>query len=144
MKQWIALVGVVTVGALLVQAPVTANQTTARSLGSVQVLRRATAGGEVLAPGTYMLRVTTDAVTPVVGQTPEESAWVEFLQGGKVKARAMATVLTAAQLKAMKKGGGPASGAAQSVILKGNEYLRIWVNRGGTNYLIHLALAPKS
>jgi hypothetical protein len=26
-------------------------------------------------------------------------------------------------------------------MLKGNEYLRIWVNRGGNQYLIHLPVA---
>jgi hypothetical protein len=26
-------------------------------------------------------------------------------------------------------------------ILRGNEYLRVWINQGGTHYLIHFAVA---
>ena len=28
-------------------------------------------------------------------------------------------------------------------LLKGDDYLRVWINRGGTNYLIHLVTAAK-
>jgi hypothetical protein len=37
----------------------------------------------------------------------------------------------------------PASGTSKTELLKGNDYLRIWVNHGGTHYLVHLAL-PKA
>jgi hypothetical protein len=146
MNRLVRIVGVVVVGGLLAQAAVatSAEQAATRSLGTVQVARQVLANGEAMAAGTYTLRVSDQAVAPVVGQTPTASCWVEFLQGGKVKGRELATVLTAAEVKALKKGAAPASGTARTDVLKGNDYLRIWVNRGGTNYIIHLALAPKS
>lgn len=144
MNRFTRLIGVVMIGGLLAPAAVSADQAAARSLGSVQVIRKAVANGEPLAAGTYMLRVSDQAVAPVVGQNRDESCWVEFVQSGQVKGRELATVLTTAEAKALKKGVVPAAGTARTDVLKGNEYLRIWVNRGGTNYVIHLALAPKS
>jgi hypothetical protein len=35
----------------------------------------------------------------------------------------------------------PASGASKVQMLKGNDDLRIWINRGGTHYLMHLPAA---
>jgi len=32
----------------------------------------------------------------------------------------------------------PAPGGSKVELLKGNVYLRVWINRGGTHYLIHL------
>jgi hypothetical protein len=29
-------------------------------------------------------------------------------------------------------------------MLKGNDYLRVWINRGGTHYLVHFAVATGS
>ena len=75
------------------------------------------------------------------GQTPAETKWVEFVQGGAVKGREIATVLTAADAKQIAKQGLPAAGAAKIETLKGNDYLRVWINKGGTNYLIHLGNA---
>jgi hypothetical protein len=31
----------------------------------------------------------------------------------------------------------PRAGASKVQTLRGNDYLRVWVNRGGTHYLIH-------
>jgi hypothetical protein len=28
-------------------------------------------------------------------------------------------------------------------LLKGNDYLRVWINSAGTHYLVHLAVAPQ-
>jgi hypothetical protein len=30
------------------------------------------------------------------------------------------------------------SGGARVEMLKGNEYVRVWINRGGVHYLIHM------
>ena len=144
MIRFARVVGVVILVGIVAQVVASAEQAAVRSLGSVQVIRKALIDGETLASGTYTLRLTADPVVRVVGQNPDESAWVEFVQAGKVKGRAMATVLTAADVKAVRKGAVPASGSARTDVLKGNDYLRIWVNRAGTHYLIHLALAPKS
>jgi len=130
-------------GALLLQPAVTAAQTEGQSLGSVSVSRAAKANGEALPAGTYTLRLLPQDLTKVIGQTPAESRWVEFVRGGKVAGKEVATVLTAAEAKAVAERGMPASGTSKTELLKGNEYLRIWVNRGGTHYLVHLAM-PKT
>ena len=111
------------------------------ALGSVHIPRKVTADGQALPAGTYSLRLSDAAVKPVVGQTPAQAKWVEFVQGGAVKGREIATVLTSADAKAIAKQGLPASGGTKVEALKGNDYLRVWVNKGGTNYLIHLGSA---
>ena len=94
------------------------------------------ADGKPLAAGTYTLKLTGQTGTPVVGQTPSEEQWVEFLQGGQVKGRELATVLTNPEAKTIAKQGLPAGAKIQTLV--GNDYLRVWINRGGTNYLVHL------
>ena len=32
----------------------------------------------------------------------------------------------------------PPSGGSKVQMLKGNDYIRVWINRGGTHYLMHL------
>jgi hypothetical protein len=107
-------------------------------LGSVHIPNAVMADGKALSAGTYTLRLSNDPVTPVVGQTPSESRWVEFVQGGAVKGREVATVLSTADAKQIAKQSLPAPGTAKVQTLKGNEYLRVWINKGGTNYLVHL------
>jgi hypothetical protein len=113
------------------------------SIGSAQVPRKVMAGGQPLAAGTYTVRLSNDPVKPVVGQSPDGSRWVEFVQGGAVKGRELATVLTAADLKVVLDKGEapPAPGSSRVEMLKGGEYLRLWFNQAGTHYLIHLAVA---
>lgn len=113
-------------------------QVAAGALGSVHVAHKVMANGQALAPGTYTLRVSNDAVTPVTGQTVEESKWIEFVQGGQVKGKELATVVTNATAKQIADRGVPPAGATKIETLKGNDYLRIWVVRGPTSYLIHL------
>lgn len=113
----------------------------AMSLGSVNISRNVTADGKPLAAGTYTLRVSDDKVAAVVGQTADESRWVEFLQGTTVKGREMATVLTKDALKSMtREDKSAAPGSAKVEMLKGNDYMRVWVNHMGVQYLIHLSV----
>ena len=130
-------------GALLLQPAFSAAQTAGESLGSVSVSRAVKANGEALPAGTYTLRLLPQDLTKVIGQTPSESRWVEFVRGGKVVGKEVATVLTKTEAKAVVDGAAPAAGTSKTELLKGNEYLRIWVNRGGTQYLVHLAV-PKT
>src|ERR1017187_4214649 len=88
----------------------------ATSLGSIQIPRKVTADGQPLAAGTYMLRLSADTTTPEVGETPESERWIEFVQGSTVKGRELATVLSKADLKEMKKS--PAPGVE---VLKGDD-----------------------
>ena len=41
-------------------------------------------------------------------------------------------------MKTLAKGPQPAKGGVRVDMLKGNDYVRVWINRGGTNYIIHL------
>ena len=53
-------------------------------LGSAHLAKAVMADGKSLAAGTYSLRVSDEKPAPVVGQTADESRWIEFVQGGTV------------------------------------------------------------
>lgn len=110
------------------------------ALGSVRLTHNVMADGKPLKAGTYQVRLTSQAATPAVaGQTMER--WVEFMQGGKVAGREVVSIVPAAEMKDLMPGpeGGKAGGGGSRVeMLKGNEYVRVWINRGGVNYLIHM------
>ncbi|MEO8070061.1 MAG: hypothetical protein ABI652_01555 [Acidobacteriota bacterium] len=100
------------------------------------------ANGQTLPKGTYAVRLSDEAVTPVVGQSPAAEHWVEFVQAGQVKGKELAAVVAPGpDAKGVLKGPAPSSGAAKVQALKGADYIRVWVNKGGTNYLVHLAVA---
>jgi hypothetical protein len=86
------------------------------------------------------VRLTSQAAAPAVpGQTMER--WVEFVQGGKVAGREVVSIVPASEMKDLMPGpeGGKAGGGGARVeMLKGNEYVRVWINRGGVNYILHL------
>ena len=115
------------------------------SLGSVSLPRGVMADGKALKAGTYQVRLTAQAASPVVaGQSMER--WVEFVQGGKVAGREVVSIVPAAEAKDLQAGpDAPASTRTGSKVemLKGNEYLRVWINRGGVGYLIHMPPAAK-
>lgn len=115
----------------------------ATSLGSVTISKSVQADGKPLAAGTYTLRVSDEMPVAVVGQSSDESRWIEFMQGTTVKGREMATVLSKDAFKAMaKKGGSTAPQSAKVEVLQGGDnYLRVWVNHAGVQYLIHLTIA---
>lgn len=112
----------------------------ATALGSVSLPRGVLADGKPLRAGTYQVRLTADAAQPAVaGQQMER--WVEFLRGGAVAGREVVSIIPAAELKDLNsqaKGPKPAAGGTRVEMLKGDEYLRVWINRRGVNYLIHL------
>ncbi|MBI3265031.1 MAG: hypothetical protein HYZ58_18040, partial [Acidobacteria bacterium] len=58
--------------------------------------------------------------------------------GGKVVGRELATAISTADIATMVKGPKPAAGGSRVELLKGNDYVRVWINRGGMNYLIHM------
>ena len=127
------------VASLLMPVSVAFAQTPANtSLGSVTLSRKVTADGQPLAAGTYQVRLSADSPKPAVGQTPEAERYVEFLRGGKVVAREVATVISDADAASIVKGPKPARGGVRVDLLKGNDYVRVWINRGGNNYIIHM------
>jgi len=136
MKQ--ALMAGALLAALVLTAAVSA-QTAGTSLGSVTLNKKVMADGQPLAPGTYQVRLTADMPKPAAGQSPDAERYVEFVKGGKVVGREVATLVASAEVGPIAKGDKPpASGASKVELLKGNVYLRVWINRGDTHYFIHL------
>ena len=113
-------------------------QAQSTSLGSVTISKRVLADGKPLQPGTYQVRLTTEMPKPGVGQSPEGERYVEFVQNGKVVAREVATVVSNADMATIADGKKPTPNSVKVELLKGNDFLRVWINRSGTNYLIHL------
>jgi len=109
------------------------------ALGSVRLPRAVVANGQPLPSGTYTVRLSPDAVTPVVGQGGSEH-WVEFVQRGEVKGKELASVVKPADVKAVAKISPPAAGGAKVQMLRGADYMRVWLNRAGTQYLVHLSV----
>lgn len=115
--------------------------TTETALGSVRIPRTVKADGKDLRAGTYQVRLTAQDATPTVpGQKMER--WVEFVQGGKVAGREVVSIVPADEMKDLMPGPdapGRAPRAGSRVeMLKGNDYLRVWISRNGVNYLIHM------
>ena len=114
------------------------------ALGSVNLPRAVMANGQRLAAGSYQLRLTAEQAQPSVPGIQMER-WVEFLRGGKAVGREVASIVPQSEMKDLQAGpeggGRPGAGSARVEMLKGDEYLRVWVNRGGVNYLLHLPVA---
>ena len=125
--------------------PTTAEAPTAPTgdiaLGTARLPRAVTADGKPLPAGTYTVRVTAQESKPdAVGQTEQLERWVEFVRGGEVRGREVVSIVPAAEAKLVVKDAPPrAGGAARVQVLRGNEYVRVWFNKGGNHYLINLA-----
>jgi hypothetical protein len=127
------------VGALIgALATGTAYAQNANSLGTVTLGKKVMADGKPLPAGTYQVRLTSDAPKPGVGQAPDAEKYVEFVKGGKVVGREVATVVSAEDIGKIAKGKKPARNSASVELLKGGDYYRVWINRGGTNYIINM------
>ncbi len=121
------------------QAPAASSVPTGQtSLGSVRIGRAVMANGERLPAGTYQVRLTGETAGPAAGQTTDLHRWVEFVRGGQVRGREVVSVVPQAEIKDVAKGPAPGAGSARVEMLKGDDYLRIWIHRGGNHYLIHL------
>ncbi len=108
------------------------------SLGTVHLTKKVMADGKPLAAGTYQVRLTTDEPKPAVGQSPDSERYVEFLRGGKVAGREVATVVSAEDIGKIAKGRKPKANSSVVELLKGGDYVRVWINRGGNNYIINM------
>ena len=111
------------------------------SLGTVRLPRAVKANGEQIAAGSYQLRLTGEEPPAPTGATKSYERWVEFVRGGKVVGREVVSVVPQSEIDAVGKGGGPGRGATKVQMLRDNEYLRVWINRGDTHYLVHLVPA---
>lgn len=109
------------------------------ALGSVRLSRSVTADGKALPAGTYTVRVTAQEAKPeAVGTTEALERWVEFVQRGEVKGREVVSIVPASEVKVVAKDAPPRAGGSKVQMLRGNDYLRVWFNKGGNHYLIHL------
>ena len=115
--------------------------TTETALGSVRIPRSVKADGKELKAGTYQVRLTAQAAAPAVpGQTDGAL--------GRVRAGRQGRRARSRQHRAGGRSEGPAAGSglpgkapsagSKVEMLKGNEYLRVWINRAGVSYLIHM------
>src|SRR5262249_47349223 len=141
MKKWLfaGILGAALAAVGMPTAHVSAQTPSNMALATVHLTKKVMAGGSALEPGTYQLRLTTDHPQAAAGESPDSEVFVEFVKGGKVAAREVATVVSKDDIKSVAKGeSAPASGTAKVELLKGNDYIRIWANKGGTNYLVHL------
>jgi hypothetical protein len=111
----------------------------AMSLGSVRLTRAVKANGEPLPAGNYTVRLTAEEARPdAKGQDPKLERWVEFVQGSQVKGREVVSIVPETDIAQVAEGKRVPSGSSRVELLKGNDYVRVWINRGGNNYLIHL------
>jgi hypothetical protein len=109
------------------------------TLGTVRIPRAVMADGKPLPPGTYTVRLTAQEAKPdAVGTTEALERWVEFLKGGKVVAREVVSIVPAGEAKIVAKDAPPAPNGVKVQMLRGGEFLRVWFNKGGNYYLIHL------
>jgi hypothetical protein len=112
------------------------------SLGSVRIPRAVMADGKALKAGTYQVRLTGQEARPdAIGQTEKLERWAELIQGGQARGREVVTIVPGAEIQQVADGRPPRPGASKVELLKGGDYLRVWINRGGTHYLIHLPVA---
>lgn len=110
------------------------------ALGTIELPRRVLANGQALSPGAYSVHLTSLTASPeATGALAELERWVEFRQGDAVMGRELASIVPAAEIGDVAGAAPPANGSARVEVLRGNDYVRVWINRDGTHYLIHLA-----
>jgi len=109
------------------------------ALGSVHLTKAVTADGKPLPAGVYQVRLTAQEAKPdSVGTTKELERWVEFVQKGAIKGREVVSIVPEAEVKIVVKDPPPPKGGSKVQLLKGNDYVRVWINKAGNHYLIHL------
>lgn len=114
-------------------------------LGTVRIPRAVTADGKALPAGSYQIKVTAQEARPeAVGTTEPLERWAEFSQRGAVKGREVVTIVPQSEIKLVVKDAPPRSGVAKVQTLRGNDYIRVWFNKGGNHYLIHLPTGATS
>jgi hypothetical protein len=108
------------------------------ALGSVHLPKGVKADGKALPAGTYQVRLTPESANPPAkGQTATLERWAEFVKGGKVVGREVVTIVPQAEIGKVQKDAPPRAGASKVETLKGGDYVRVWINKGGTHYLMH-------
>ncbi len=111
----------------------------AMALGSVHIPKGLKADGKDLPAGVYQVRLTADEAKPdAKGSDEKLERWVEFVKGGQVVGREVVSIVPAGEAKLVQKDAPPPSGGSKVEALKGGDYTRVWINKGGNYYLVHL------
>ena len=115
------------------------------TLATVRIGHAVLLNGSSVPPGTYQVRLTDDVATPAVGQSPRAEQWVEFLKGGQVVGRELASVIGAGEpsaITARPRGttGTIKTDSARVEVLKGGEYVQVRITRNGERYVINAPL----
>ena len=122
--------------------PATAEEPTAPGamvLGTVRLPKGVKVDGKDIAAGSYQVRLTADEAKPDArGASEKLERWVEFVKGGNVVGREVVSIVPAAEAKLVQKDTPPPSGGAKVETLKGGDYVRVWFNKAGNYYLVHL------
>jgi hypothetical protein len=112
------------------------------ALGTVRIRMNTSANGEALPAGTYTVRLTpAEATPPVVGQTRPYERWVEFSQGGTVKGKEVVSIVPQSEIAGVANDPAPRRGGNKVEMLRNNEFVRVWINKDGNHYLVHLVPA---
>ena len=122
--------------------PTTTDEPTAPGamvLGTVRLPKGVKVDGKDIAAGSYQVRLTADEAKPDArGSSEKLERWVEFVKGGSVVGREVVSIVPANEAKLVQKDTPPPSGGAKVETLKGGDYVRVWFNKGGNYYLVHL------
>jgi hypothetical protein len=111
----------------------------AMMLGTVRLPKGVKVDGKDIAAGSYQVRLTADEAKPDArGASEKLERWVEFVKGGSVVGREVVSIVPAAEAKLVQKDTPPPAGGAKVETLKGGDYVRVWFNKGGNYYLVHL------
>ncbi len=106
-----------------------------RARGEVTLFSAVLANGEELAAGTYLLSLAEDSPAP--SETGSSGRWVEFLDGDTIAGRGLAVVIADSEIGEVSDSGSLRN-EARVTVLKEGDYVRVWLNRDGVNYLVHL------
>ena len=108
-------------------------------LGTVRLPKGVKVDGKDIPAGSYQVRLTADEAKPDArGASEKLERRVEFVRAGKLVGREVVSIVPAAEAKLVQKDTPPPSGGAKVEKLKGGDYVRVWINKGGNYYLVHL------
>ena len=114
-------------------------QAMALPLGNVRLPKGLKADGKELPAGMYQVRLTASEAKPdAKGSSEVLERWVEFTQKGEVKGREVVSIVPNDEIKLVQKDAPPGANGAKVETLKGGDYVRVWINRAGNYYLVHL------
>lgn len=129
-----------TVGLLSIGAAQAQTNDAGTVLTRVTIPQDVLANGEPLAPGKYEVRLTDEWADRLDEGDAQGRQWVELYTSGHLAGREAALVIPATEIDAISEWH-PAPGATRVDALKSGDFVRVWVNRGGTNYLIYFPTA---